>query len=141
MRIVNCLATDELSLDVHAERKHTGYLEWPICKFKANSEDSLNTHLSIFNVKIAKKKKMFQMDVNFLSHKNIFWFLMMMKKYFLNINLFSFTCILNLKMVMKKEKFQVAGNGIKFELHCIDKISQMKLFHEAGYSGHINSIC
>ena len=39
------LASDELSLEVHAERKHTGNFECPICTYKANSEDSFNIHL------------------------------------------------------------------------------------------------
>ena len=39
------LANDELSLEVHAERKHTGNFECPLCAYKSNSEESLDTHL------------------------------------------------------------------------------------------------
>ena len=39
------LASDELSLEVHAERKHSSNFECPICTYKANSEDSFNIHL------------------------------------------------------------------------------------------------
>ena len=35
-----------------------------------------------------KNKKMFQVAGSFLSHRNVFWFLMMMKKFFWNINSF-----------------------------------------------------
>ena len=48
------LAGDELSLKVHAERKHTGNFECRICKFKANTEESLNIHFC-FNPKIILK--------------------------------------------------------------------------------------
>ena len=39
------LSTDELSLEVHSERKHTGNFACALCGFKSKSEDHLNTHL------------------------------------------------------------------------------------------------
>ena len=39
------LANDELSLEVHAARKHTGNFECPICEYTAISEESLDIHL------------------------------------------------------------------------------------------------
>ena len=39
------LSTDELSLEVHSERKHTWHFECALCGFKSKSEDHHNTHL------------------------------------------------------------------------------------------------
>ena len=43
----NCefLAQDELSLEVHYERIHSGYYDCALCDYRAANEESLNTHL------------------------------------------------------------------------------------------------
>ena len=40
-----CEDCEFLVCEVHAERKHTGNFECPICKFKTNTEYTLNIHL------------------------------------------------------------------------------------------------
>ena len=44
---VNCefLAQDELSLKVHYERIHSGYHDCALCAYRAENEESLNSHL------------------------------------------------------------------------------------------------
>ena len=43
----NCefLAHDELSLEVHYERKYSGYYDCALCAFRAENEENLNIHL------------------------------------------------------------------------------------------------
>ena len=43
----NCefLTPDDLSLEVHYERKHSGYYDCAFCAFRAENEENLNIHL------------------------------------------------------------------------------------------------
>ena len=43
----NCefLAYDDLSLEVHYERMHSGYYDCALCAYRAENEESLNVHL------------------------------------------------------------------------------------------------
>ena len=36
---------DDLSLEVHYERKHSGYYDCVLCGYRARDEESLDTHL------------------------------------------------------------------------------------------------
>ena len=41
----NFVATDEISLELHNERKHTGFFECVFCEYTADDEKDLNMHL------------------------------------------------------------------------------------------------
>ena len=41
----NFVATDEFSLELHNERKHTGFFECVLCEYTADDEGDLNMHL------------------------------------------------------------------------------------------------
>ena len=61
MKCEDCdfLANDDLSLEVHSARKHSGNFECALCGFFARDEDHLNIHLhtcEIFECSICKPK-------------------------------------------------------------------------------------
>ena len=69
----NCdfVAADDLSLEVHYQREHSGYFECAFCEYSAKDEEGLNTHLhtcETFTCEVCEPKFMVKKLPDLITH-------------------------------------------------------------------------
>ena len=88
-------------------------METPI--LQQNQRDDWGSTYSFIESEDGSEEEMLQAAGNFLSYRNMLWFLMMMKNYFWNIDFMFNSLHIEPEDGKEEEMFQVAGNCLYIE--------------------------